>query len=135
MNRVTRGVLRTLVWISLLSLGILVPVAHADKDQPCAEDMQKFCETVAPGGGRILACLRAREDQLTPTCRQRVTQFEKEIAGLEVCLDDLRQFCPTPGRGGVVGCLRENEGKLSPPCRAAVKKASPGGSQGRRPQY
>jgi Cysteine rich repeat len=36
----------------------------------CAEDAQKFCSTVQPGGGRIVACLKEHKDSLSDKCRQ-----------------------------------------------------------------
>ena len=35
----------------------------------CMDDYKKFCAGVQPGGGRILQCLREREKELTPACR------------------------------------------------------------------
>jgi hypothetical protein len=50
---------------------------HAD-DQPslaairaaCAEDAQKLCAGVQPGGGRIVACLKEQRDSLSDRCKQ-----------------------------------------------------------------
>jgi len=36
----------------------------------CAEDAQKFCATVQPGGGRIVACLKEHKDSLSDKCKQ-----------------------------------------------------------------
>ena len=36
----------------------------------CAEDVQKLCGTVQPGGGRIVACLKEHKDSLSDGCRQ-----------------------------------------------------------------
>ena len=36
----------------------------------CAEDAQKFCATVQPGGGRIVACLKEHKDSLSDRCKQ-----------------------------------------------------------------
>ena len=36
----------------------------------CAEDAQKFCATVQPGGGRVVACLKDHKDSLSDRCRQ-----------------------------------------------------------------
>jgi hypothetical protein len=36
----------------------------------CADDAQKFCATVQPGGGRIVACLKEHKDSLSDKCRQ-----------------------------------------------------------------
>jgi hypothetical protein len=36
----------------------------------CAEDAQKLCAGVQPGGGRIVACLKAHKDSLSDRCKQ-----------------------------------------------------------------
>src|SRR5208282_4597216 len=36
----------------------------------CAEDAQKLCATVQPGGGRIVACLKEHKDSLSDRCKQ-----------------------------------------------------------------
>ena len=35
----------------------------------CKGDIEKACRTIPPGQGRVLSCLKGREDQLTPECR------------------------------------------------------------------
>ncbi len=39
----------------------------------CSIDLQKFCASVQPGGGRMLACLKEHRDQVSPACKQAVT--------------------------------------------------------------
>jgi hypothetical protein len=36
----------------------------------CADDAQKFCAGVQPGGGRIVACLKEHKDSLSDRCKQ-----------------------------------------------------------------
>ena len=36
----------------------------------CDEDVKKLCPDIRPGGGRILQCLRGKESNLSPSCRQ-----------------------------------------------------------------
>src|SRR6266852_5576284 len=36
--------------------------------EDCKRDVEKFCKGIAPGGGRILACLSARQAELKPAC-------------------------------------------------------------------
>ncbi len=40
----------------------------------CTDDTQKFCANVAPGGGRILQCLKDHRDSLSDKCRQAAQQ-------------------------------------------------------------
>ncbi len=36
--------------------------------EECRADAEKFCKGIAPGGGRILSCLKSREPELQPAC-------------------------------------------------------------------
>src|SRR5471032_3057314 len=36
----------------------------------CAQDAQKLCAGVQPGGGRIVACLKEHKDSLSDRCKQ-----------------------------------------------------------------
>ena len=36
--------------------------------EECRADVEKFCKGIAPGGGRILSCLKSREPELRPAC-------------------------------------------------------------------
>ena len=36
--------------------------------EECRADAEKFCKGIAPGGGRILSCLKSREAELQPAC-------------------------------------------------------------------
>jgi Cysteine rich repeat len=40
----------------------------------CTTDAQKFCAGVAPGGGRIIACLKEHKDSLSDQCKQAAAQ-------------------------------------------------------------
>ena len=35
----------------------------------CIWDIERFCGSVAPGGGRIVACLKQNKDDLSPLCQ------------------------------------------------------------------
>ncbi|QPF85458.1 hypothetical protein IC762_03755 [Bradyrhizobium genosp. L] len=44
----------------------------------CMGDYQKFCKSVTPGGGRIIACLAKETDKLTPACKKVLEAAEKK---------------------------------------------------------
>jgi hypothetical protein len=44
------------------------PAARAAM-KACQPDRQSLCKDEQPGGGRILACLKAHEDKLSPDCK------------------------------------------------------------------
>ncbi|MEK9280047.1 MULTISPECIES: cysteine rich repeat-containing protein [unclassified Bradyrhizobium] len=43
----------------------------------CKTDYDKFCAGIAPGTGRIVACLNAKRDQLTATCKAALDSRKK----------------------------------------------------------
>ncbi len=44
----------------------------------CAQDVQKLCANVQPGGGRIIACLRQHQDQVSDACKQAVAKATQQ---------------------------------------------------------
>jgi hypothetical protein len=36
----------------------------------CKADYEKYCSTVTPGGGRIIACLNKQRDALSDACKK-----------------------------------------------------------------
>jgi hypothetical protein len=50
----------------------------AAQREACGGDYGKFCKGTAPGGGRIIACLAAHNDQLTPACQKVLATAEKK---------------------------------------------------------
>lgn len=51
----------------------LDPTLH----RACHDDQVAFCAQVAPGAGRVQACLRARFDELSTDCKSE--EFEREV--------------------------------------------------------
>jgi hypothetical protein len=43
----------------------------------CKPDYESFCKGVAPGGGRVLACLSKVNDKLSPACKKVVADAKK----------------------------------------------------------
>ena len=54
----------------------------AEQRDACMGDYQKYCKSVTPGGGRIIACLAKQSDKLTPECKRVLTAAEKNSAAL-----------------------------------------------------
>lgn len=46
------------------------PSAQRGAAAACRADYDALCASVAPGGGRIVACLRQHAAQLSPACRE-----------------------------------------------------------------
>lgn len=62
--------------LSFLVLAVAVASAApvmaqtADPRGACKADYDKFCAGIAPGGGRIVACLNGKRDQLSDACKK-----------------------------------------------------------------
>ncbi|WP_245310075.1 cysteine rich repeat-containing protein, partial [Bradyrhizobium jicamae] len=41
----------------------------------CGADVRSICGSVAPGGGRIVQCLATNAAQLSPACKDVLSQF------------------------------------------------------------
>ena len=99
--------------------------------QGCQQELTTWCKGVTPGEGRLLACLYAYEDKLSPRCEYAVydaaAQLQRAIDALTYtvneCRDDLRSYCAEvkPGEGRVLDCLKKNEAKVSSRCQTALK--------------
>jgi len=84
-----------------------------------------------PGEGRILACLYAFQDKLSPRCEyalyDSVGQLDRTLTNLSYaigeCRDDLKKNCADikPGEGRLLDCLKKNEAKVSSRCNSALK--------------
>jgi hypothetical protein len=109
-------------------LFIMSAVQAAEKERPeaCRADVQKLCKGVQPGGGRIAACLKQHESELTPGCRERIAEARKEGKEfVEACKKDTETLCKgvQPGKGRIMRCLVEHKDKLSGGCREKIAEA------------
>ena len=50
----------------------------AEQRSACMGDYEKYCKGVAPGGGRIIACLAKESDKIAPACKKVLTAAEKK---------------------------------------------------------
>jgi Cysteine rich repeat len=132
-------------WMIMIALVLLTLPALAAEDplktglqgaldtfaEGCKQELTTFCKDVTPGDGRILACLYAFQDKLTPRCEyalyDSVGQLDRTLTNLSFaigeCRDDLKKNCADvkPGEGRLLDCLNKNEAKTSARCNAALK--------------
>lgn len=65
-----------------MALAALVPPAAAQSMPPealrqaCGGDVRKLCAGVKPGEGRIVQCLAAKPDQVSPACKSALQQAQ-----------------------------------------------------------
>jgi hypothetical protein len=82
--------------------------------QTCRADAQKLCAGVAPGGGRVVACLRANEAQVTAECKA-------QLGAAEACAAEVKKLCPqADGEASLRQCARAKRSEISAGCRVAA---------------
>ena len=101
-------------------------------EKSCAKDIKKYCTTVTPGEGRMVYCMQAHEDKISPGCAydlqevalnlQASTEVLKEV--VNACRVDIAGICGKvqPGKGRIAACLVENRTKVAKECADAIQK-------------
>ena len=122
--------------LAILLAGTIVAAASACARrtpaglEPCTGELESLCSRVKPGEGRLLACLRDHQGELSDGCRQRVTLLSPPEASspmgpqaLQACRLDLQVLCSgvAPGEGRLKQCLMARSVRVSPPCKAALE--------------
>jgi hypothetical protein len=91
----------------------------------CLDDVDRFCNDVEPGKGRVIVCLSRHEQDLAPVCRKHLQEgrrnVRKKLAG--ACDDDIETLCKgvRPGRGRIQRCLEQHKDELSAGCVEKLK--------------
>ncbi len=91
----------------------------------CQGDVWQFCQGVRPGQGRILACLRSHEAELSPPCAEEFGRARERAKGIrQACAADARQLCAgiKEGQGRIYACLVSNRDRVSPACQQALAR-------------
>jgi len=98
----------------------------------CEKDVNRYCADSGDTTLKHLMCLLARQDDLSPPCKEDMLEVASTaIAGPEAldysisaCETDVDAYCRNvqPGEGRVVGCIKANESKVSKACISALKE-------------
>jgi len=98
----------------------------------CGKDIQKFCNKVNLGGGRMTQCL-GQNQAVSVTCKDSIAHMQALIAAraqaraavLRACDVDIRRFCPgiQPRDGNLMECFIKARQNMSPQCRKTVADA------------
>jgi hypothetical protein len=128
------GFLSALVLISL-------PLGAANAQDPvtdalkgCSKELQTYCSSVTPGGGRLVSCAKAHEDKLSSDCiysLNRASYWLESLANtlsyvVSQCAADALKFCPDVqlGEARVLNCLNSNKADLNKFCSLALSDIS-----------
>ena len=97
----------------------------------CKTDIQRRCKEVTPGEGRMLYCILAYGDKLTPTCAGTMIEVGRDVAiamneaakTADICFDDIEKLCPNvpEGQGQIAQCLLDNKAKLTSACAGQLQ--------------
>jgi len=122
---------------ALICLALAFPAqSPAQLLGPCQKDADRFCKDVTPGQGRVVYCLKAYEDKLSPECTSYVEKLKAEaearfnkaktnlVNWQKACHQDAKKLCAgiPYGDGRIMDCLKEHIDQVSPACRGAVNK-------------
>jgi cysteine rich repeat protein len=100
-------------------------------ESSCGGDIKKYCRTVTRGEGRILHCMQAHEDKISPGCAfvlnevalQAQTTADRLREAVNACRGDIDKLCAKtqPGEGRIAACLAANKTSVSKDCVEAVQ--------------
>ena len=121
--------------LAIMLFGINSAIAQQDLVETvangCKTELEKYCNQVTPGQGRVLACLYAYGDKLSSRCEYALydaaVQLERAVAALSYvaneCDADLEKYCESiePGEGRLLECIEKHDKQVSERCKKAIK--------------
>jgi hypothetical protein len=79
-----KKLLTSIAAISMLSSGIALagdqPPGGTSPRVACKPDVDRLCPGIQPGGGRIMACLKQNEAQLSAACNDALAKAREKKA-------------------------------------------------------
>ena len=102
---------------ALSFLAVSVAMAQT-RTGACETDIKKACANVAPGEGRISACMKQHFTEVSEACKARLAGV---IAAAKTCRSDVQMQCGgEKGRVRRIACIKDAFGKLGDDCKAAA---------------
>jgi len=97
----------------------------------CGKEIITYCSKVLPGGDRVVACLIAFEDKVSPRCRLTAYIYSGALSNrmkqlrvmVKICDSDILQYCSKliAGGGRIFDCLKANKATLLDECREGIR--------------
>jgi Golgi apparatus protein 1 len=104
----------------------------AKLEKSCAADIKKYCKDVTPGEGRMIYCMQAHEDKISPKCAYELGETAGSVQatsdllkdGVIACKAEISGVCGKiqPGQGRIAACLIANKSTASKDCADAIQK-------------
>jgi hypothetical protein len=101
-------------------------------ENACGDEIKRFCQTVTPGGGRMINCMQAHDDKISPACSFELSELEVDLQEVDdqlkqavrICQGDISKLCDKtqPGQGRLAACLNANRSSVSRGCVEAIEK-------------
>ena len=101
-------------------------------EKACASDIKKYCRSVTPGEGRMIYCMQAHEDKISPKCAFELGETSGSVQatsdllkdGAIACKAEITGVCgkTQPGQGRIAACLIANKSTASKGCADAIQK-------------
>jgi len=115
-------------WEAITLAILLLLASFADAQplaKPCEADIKALCAGIAPGEGRIKACVKAHLPDLSQACLDRLLTVA--VTG-KVCKPDVANLCAgiEPGSGGIRACIKSHMAQVSEPCKSAMSQVAAG---------
>src|SRR5215510_7134493 len=121
-----------------LVAGTLVALGHGPargqlvRARACRGDVEKFCQGIPPGGGRLIRCLEENSAKLSAGCKKVIGAGGAEAGGAEAsggatsaktaCRGDAMRLCADAVGDQVKmkQCLQAHAAQLSDGCKTAL---------------
>ena len=128
--RCLRAHLLTAAAAALMLLNATSATQAQDVLKACEADIQTYCSQVTLGDGRLLACMYAHEDKISPECDVAIADAADQLdwflssvrEALETCAPDIQKHCANvdAGQGRIYACLRIKKDQIGDDCKAVV---------------
>ncbi len=103
-----------------MSMGQAAAQDTAEVPFSCRNDVTSLCAAAGRGAEPVLACLNARLDEVSDTCRIVLAADERgDRPDFGACNGEVELYCSDvePGDGRISACLVENKALLNARCR------------------